>query len=74
MAGPSQYGVEFSGDLFGRLEPRLATVECGNITEFAAIRTATRELEAAEEVTVEPDEIVGRQRKLRQSSKGNACR
>src|SRR5437763_4216453 len=65
MAGPCQHGIEFGCDLFRRLESGLATVERGNITEFATIRTATGELQAADEVTVELDQIIGGQRELR---------
>jgi hypothetical protein len=64
MSGLFQHLIQFVRNLLGRLKPGLAAVECGNVTEFTAIRAATRKLQAPDEIMIETDQVVGRQREV----------
>ena len=59
-----QHLVEFGADLRGGLESRIASVERGNVAELALVGTAAGELDAADEITAELRQLIGRDRKL----------
>ena len=59
-----QHGVELGGQLLRRLQPRLPAVQRRDIAELAAIGAAAGELQRAEQIAVEPDEMIGRHRKV----------
>ena len=59
-----QHLIQFVRNLLGRLEPGLAAVERGDVTEFAAIGAATRKLQAPDEIMIEMDQVVCRQREV----------
>ena len=66
MRGLRHHGVELGGDLLRRLQPRLTAIERWDVAELAAIRTAAGKLQTADQITAEPDQIVGWQREVGQ--------
>ena len=66
MRGLRHHGVELGGNLLRCLQTRLPAVKRGDVAELAAIWTAAGELQTADQITAEADQIVGRQREVGQ--------
>src|SRR5262249_25536417 len=62
-AGGDQ-SVKLGDDLPRRFEPRLPSVQCRNITELTAVRTAARELDAADKIAPAVDQPIVRYREV----------
>ena len=61
-----QHGVELGQDLLRLLEARLAAIERRDVAELAAVRAAAGELHRAQHVFAAVDQVIGRDRKVRQ--------
>ncbi len=61
---PTAHHVEFAQNLQRRLQPRLASVECRNVAELAAVGAPAGELDAGQKVAVQWHEVIGRDREV----------
>ena len=66
VVGLADEGVELGQQLLGRLQPRLPAIERRNVAELAAIRAAGGELQRAEQVFLQRQLVIGRQREIAQ--------